>query len=1132
MRALSNRPRHPMSNTESTESGNRMRDTRIKGGRHLRASLLAVSCSLALAAAAAGPAAAGHQGPFGTNFGLAEAVDEQGNHVDVYSGPLALWAGTCDTEAVDTGGTGMGTPPSPLVAPVIHCIDHGTTYFPDNPDDPDPPIDTTWQPDGGAPAWRLNAANRAGGHPDLTLSFRLRRWGHSPRVNNPGSTGVDVISDGEPKDVLVRLPAGLVGDPNAVPQCPAEAVRLTPPACPPETQVGISTISLARGGGVTDQRMPVWNVEPRKGKLAEFIIAANINESARVNIPVVARARTDGDFGIDALALNLPPGLPFVGQTVTIWGVPYAASHDKFRPPSQFTRLGEGADGNEGIPVTGLPDPSGNQPQRYEPSWGPVRPFLVNPTECAPVAPSTGLSVASWRDPTVLKPFSTVWDAPVSGCGEVPFGERGVGFGVQPTSLVADGPTGLTADVAIPQVDESPFEVPVEGASQVEVDEYLAEANAFWKSDGAGLSTAQLEEAVVTLPEGVSVNPAGAAGLAGCSDSQFGLVGSGPPAVFNNGDPFDGVGAECPAGSRIGTVEVYTPILPLVGDEQPGEPNLHGDVVLGSPRSTDPLSGEMFRLLLVVRNRERGLVAKIAGSAVADPVTGQLTTTFERNPRVPFETMRLRLKGGDRGTLALQQRCVARAWTSVLTPWTAAHGGGGSAVSDSGAFAPTSNCAHGFAPRVAAGMSDTRGGGSGAFSLSMSREDGEQWLRGLTAELPLGLVASIGDVPLCSNAQAAAGACPAASRVGAVDAGAGSGTPYFLEKKGSAYLTEGYKGAPYGLATVVPVEAGPFSGQFALRTMVVRQAIHVDRSTAKVTVVSDPFPQIWHGIPLRVRRVTVKMDRAGFMRNPTDCSAKQILTTASSTEGAVHKTATPFQASGCARLAFKPKLALRLTGKRQTRTGKHPGVRAAVTQQAGQAGIERVQVRLPKVLALDPDNARALCEFTDGTKPDLENHCPRGSIVGRARAVSPLLSRPLSGNVYFVKNVRISENGNPIRTLPMIVVALRGEIAINVRGVSSVARNGRLINTFNKLPDAPISQFNMNLQGGNTGILVVTDSARGPLTICGRQIAETDIDAHNGRRADQDARVKTPCKTDNKAKTKKKNKGKRRGRRR
>ncbi len=656
----------------------------------------------------------------------------------------------------------------------------------------------------------------------------------------------------------------------------------------------------------------------------------------------------------------------------------------------------------------------------------------------------------------------------------------------------------------MPQNNEPPQPTPAADADEPTVDAYVDAATAHWGSQ-AGYARAHLDKAVLTLPLGLSVNPAGAAGLEGCSDARVGVTdATSIPMIFDDEDPLDGTGTECLPGSVIGTVSVRTPLL----DER-----LEGQLVLGTPKSTDPESGQMFRMFIVVRSRERGLIAKIGGSAVADPATGQLTATFAKNPRLPFDLMSWRIQGGDRGLLAMPQRCGSVGWSSVLTPWTAAHSAGGAPTSDGGDFVANANCGFGFAPRMTAGTSSQSAGGGGTFSLRFSREDGEQWIREVTATMPRGFSASLRGVPVCGSAAAAAGACPAESRIGWVDAGAGSGTPYFLEKKGTVYLTEGYKGAPYGLSVVVPVEAGPFRGELALSPIVVRQALHIDRSNAQVTAISDPLPVIHHGIPLRGREVTVHVDRPGFVRNPTGCSERQTTVRFGSPEGAQSTAVDRFQVAGCRALAFRPKLRMRLTGRRQTRTGRHPGIKATLNQPAGEAGIQRVEVRLPGSLAFDPENAGGLCEYEQGTAPDLENRCPKASIVGRARAVSPLLNRPLQGDVYFVKNVRIDpRTGNRIRTLPMIVVALRGEIAINLRGRSDTTKKGRLVSTFADVPDAPVTRFDIRIDGGKRGIIAVTRTRRARIDICkGRHTAAVDIDGHNGRRADQDVRMTTPC---------------------
>jgi len=1044
-----------------------------------------------LAAALAPAASADHGQPYGANYGVADAVGA------AWTGPLAFWAGTCDVAGANAGGTGTGSPP----AVVPHCFDHGTGYFPTT-DPAVPPLETVWEPT-REPAWRLDGARQAGAHPDMTVSFWVKR---SP--DGPGNSVHSVMTEGETRTITAKLPPGFVGNPNAVPMCPSSAMQTTPAQCPPESQVGVVTVTLGKGGELEQILAPVWNVEPRDGKVAEFLTSVQFGEAGQANVPIVADARTDGDFGIDALAAEIPTGAPLFGQTITIWGVPWDPAHDKYRAPTGYA--GHDPDGPGGVqpilglPPGGLPDADGVQPESYERGWAaPVRPFLTSQTECDGVAPTTGLELVSWQDPGLIRSYGHQLPLPLTGCDDVDFTPA---FEMAPTSSAADSASGLAATLTTPQNNEPPLELPDEGATDGEVSDYVEDAAEHWKTED-GLATAHLDRAVVTLPDGFTVNPSGAAGLAGCSDAQVGLIAEGNPSTFDRDDPFDGVGGECPNGSKIGTAELYTPLLPASDGEQPGDPNLTGDLVLRTPKSTDPESGDMFRLLMVLRNAERGLVVKIAGEATADKQTGQLTTTFDKSPRLPFTELSVELRGGSRGTLATPQRCGVRGWDATFTPWTAAHGGGGVPASDTGAFTASANCGFGFAPTMKAGMSSGAGGGSGAFSFQFARTDGQQWLRGLTAELPAGLVASVGSVPECTNAQAAAAACPAESRLGTVDAGAGSGTPYFLEKKGSVYLTEGYKGGAFGLATIVPVEVPPFTGAFALDTMVVRQALHVDPTDASVTAISDPFPQIWHGIPLRVRQVTVKIDRPGFMRNPTDCSAKQIVGNFTSATGTASRRAAHFQARGCRGLPFEPRMALRLTGKKQIKAGRHPGLRAAITQAPGEAAFKRATVRLPLSLALDPDNARALCEYVDGIKSDIENHCPKGSIVGRARAVSPLLDRPLTGDVYFVKNIRIHpRTGNQIRTLPMLVVALRGEIAVNLRGETDVASRGRLVNTFANVPDAPISRFALNITGGKRGILVIP---RG--TVCGRQVTEADMDGQNGRRHDVDVKMKTPC---------------------
>jgi hypothetical protein len=1098
----------------------------------MKRTLIAIGTAAALAVLAA-PAQGATGSPIGDHFSFAPA-SANGTDAPAFAGSptgRAFWAGVCDLRS---GGAAIGTPPADRRFP--SCIDHPASTVSAQGSPPDqlfPPLDTDaeagdtgvtgWRfADAGlgltnGPGWRLSDVRQAGTRPDGSASFWFSRSPHS--YKGLGFT-TDLGPDGQPRNIFVSLPAGVVGNPNAVPKCRADQVNTSPVRCHPKTQIGVSTVSL---GHVT-AAYPVYNVEPRDGKTAELVISGvGLSSVYDGNAPVVASARTDGDFGVDAGVSYIPSAAALPGQTFTIWGVPWAASHDRYRPiagfcgtsavPNSNAHLG----GTAAMALTGLAGgfgggfgeipPCSQEPQHYDSSWGPIRPFLTTQTECAAAQPITSIFADNWHSPVTATEDSP---APLlTGCQDIEFDAS---FLLEATSSTPDSPSGLNVDLTVPQNEDPPASVRFNPCEEVGPGCSTAGAPAYWKTED-GLARSHLKDSVVTLPPGFAVNPSAATGLVGCTDAQIGVTNStSDPLVFNNGDPFNddngADGAECPDGSVVGTAEVTTHLL----DEK-----LTGAVVLGEAKSIDPQSGQMFRLFIVVRNKERGIVAKIHGSTKANGVVGeggngQLVTTFANNPRLPFSNLKLSFKSGSKGLLATPQSCGDHEWTSTFTAWS-----GAPDVPQGGDLPVSGDCSLGFAPTLESGMDTRKARGHGKFSFRFARNDGEQWFDRLTAVLPTGLLASVKGLigsNLCSNAQANAGACPASSRVGTVDAKAGSGDPFVLEQKGEIFLTEGYKGGAYGLAVKIRPIAGPFRGAMELSPIVVRQAVHVDRQSAQVTAVSDEFPRVWHGIPTRVREVTVNVDRSNFMLNPSNCEAKQVRTDLVGVGGASASPTRPFQAAGCAALPFKPKLTMRLTGRKQVTTRKHPGIRAQVTQAGiGEAGISRAEVRLPKSLALDVDNAQALCEFVDGTKPDLENHCPKGSIVGRARAESPLLNRPLVGNVYFVKNVRRDPTtGNMIRTLPMVIAALRGEIAINLRGESDVKRK-KLVSTFVGIPDAPVSKFNLNIKGGRNGIIAVTRTRRSLLNLCrlGPQIAESDMDGANGDRHDTDVVMRKPC---------------------
>jgi hypothetical protein len=667
--------------------------------------------------------------------------------------------------------------------------------------------------------------------------------------------------------------------------------------------------------------------------------------------------------------------------------------------------------------------------------------FITLPSTCKDLA-TTGLQVDSHQNPGKYLSYSTVTPIHASGCENLPFAPT---VAVATDTRVAGAPAGVAVDIGLPR-----------------------------NPDGKGKpDTATLRDAHVTLPAGMSINPSAANGLQGCTDAQLGKGTTRPVA--------------CPAASAIGTVDFETPVLPAG--------SLKGTVYLGQPLSGDPLSGEEYRMFLVADSPRYGISVRLVGHVVADPATGQLTASFTENPQVPVSLVRVALRGGDRATLVNPPSCGKSAITGRFTSWA------GQTATASSALTIDQGCerAAAFAPGLSASVSDTRAGGSPSFALSVTHADGEQQLRRIDVALPPGLLAKPAGIPLCAAAAAAAGTCGEGSRIGSVEVAAGAGpSPFGL--KGRAYLTGPYGGGPYGLSIVVPAVAGPFD--FGL--VVVRAAVSLDRNDAHVRVLSDPLPTILDGVPLLLRSVKVTIDRPDTMRNPTACGPLSIGATLTSLGSLTASPTVPFAATGCDKLAFAPKTKIALTGARETADGKHPGVDATVTQAAGQSNIKQVQVTLPLSLALDPDNAQALCEFADG----LRGVCPAKSVIGTATAKTPLLPHELKGKVYFVKGVRQSKTGALIRTLPTLLVQLRGDVDLDLRATTTVDAKSRLVTTFAPIPDAAVSSFRLNLSGGKHGILVVT---QGKDLCTGAQKAGLVSSGHNRKDLKETLALGAPC---------------------
>lgn len=578
-----------------------------------------------------------------------------------------------------------------------------------------------------------------------------------------------------------------------------------------------------------------------------------------------------------------------------------------------------------------------------------------------------------------------------------------------------------------------------------------------------GLAASHLRDVKVTLPEGMTINPGSAGGLGACDDAQLGLGDNSP--------------ARCPDNARIGSVTAKSPLL---------EEDLTGGVYIRSQASGDPESGEMFRLALALENVERGVYVKLGGAVRVSAATGRIVTEFEDNPQLPVERIALTLKSGARAPLANPDTCGEKAIDTTLTSWSS------QTVERRSTF--TVPCADGlgsFAPDFTAGTVSPIAGVASPFALRIDKPDGQSDLDAVTLSLPKGLLANLkGNV---------------GQRVGTARVAAGPGaSPFWLS--GPVVLEGPYGDAPFSLRVTVPAVAGPFD----LGEVVVRQKIYVDPETAQVSIVSDPLPTIVKGVPVRLQSLDVAVDMPGFTINPTSCEPATIDGTLGSSAGQSVPVSTRFQVGECASLGFAPRLAMRATGRKQTRTGHHPGLRAVLTQPTGQANVGRAKVTLPPSIVLDPTNTHDP-ELLCGYDESLRASCPASTVIGRATAHSPVLNRPLTGDVHLVQGIKFGPTGNRLRTTPSLLVKLRGEVAINLRARSDV-RDGRLVTTFASVPDAPVSRFAMKIAGGKNGILVVTRTRRTKIDLCrSRQVADVETDGHNGKQADYRTTVKTPC---------------------
>lgn len=671
-----------------------------------------------------------------------------------------------------------------------------------------------------------------------------------------------------------------------------------------------------------------------------------------------------------------------------------------------------------GVPADPVHDPERACPGDVAPwqggqpcqAGGALKAFLRNPTSCTPddVGLPVDLSLDSWTQPGVWRAARFVSHLPR-------------GYPWAPADWGAEaGTNGCGAVPFQPGLSVTPDSRAAGAPSG-----YAFELTLPQSSEPGPVGQGDVRRAEVRLPEGVRVNPAAADGLAGCSPAQVGLRSVAETA--------------CPDGSRVGSVTIVTPLL---------DAPLTGSIYLASP-GVNPF-GTLLAVYLVARGP--GLIVKLAGRVDSDALSGRLTVVFDDLPQLPFSAVRLAFDGGTRAVLVNPPGCGSYAVVGELTSWSGAvRAVGSSFVVNGGCFGMG---ARPFAPGFSAGVESPVAGGSSPFHLRVTRSDADEELRRVTVRLPRGLLGRLADVVLCSSADAAAGTCPEGSLVGHVVAAAGAGPLPFYIGGGRVYVTGPYGGAPFGLSVVVPAIAGTFD----LGTVVVRAAVFVDRRTAALRAVTDPLPSMLQGIPLQLRDVRVAVDRPGFMVSPTGCGEKRVRGVLESVAGRVVGMSSRFRVADCAALPFHPRLRLFVGSRGHTRARSSTPLTAVLTQQPGEAGIARVSVTLPTILSAQIPVIEDACtpeEFAAG-------RC-ESARVASAAAVTPLLRDPLRGGAYLVRR--------PGQALPDLVVALRGQVSVDLVGRVAIPGGRHLSATFGAVPDVPIERFVLRFHAGLRGVV-------------------------------------------------------------
>ena len=841
----------------------------------------------------------------------------------------------------------------------------------------------------------------AGSHPDsVVLRFSLNR---TPSGESEG---------GALRNVIVKLPPGLIGNPHVVPACSLQVFEVEGESCPVDTQIGVLRVDVPNLGLVAG---PLYNLVAPHGSASEFGF-----KTAGFISRQFFSVRSEEDYGVSVGAINTP--IPATGVEETVWGEPADSEHNHERGALSF---------NGGPPVPSTAEPV---------------PYLTLPTSCGGAAPKTTVEVDSVQEPEhYLSQTVEMLDAGgdparMTGCEVVPFSPTAL---LQPTSASASTATGFGFELGLPDAG-------------------------LLNSEEGAITETQPRKAVIVLPAGMTVNPSVAVGIDTCSEAQYEAeqietnLDAGCPVASKIGD----VTAHSPLieeqveGSIFLAAPYANPFKTLLAMYLVARAKDRGVLVKQAGRiDLDQSTGQITATFdnlppLPYSSFHVQLREGTRAPLVTPPVCGTYTSTGTFTPFSAEGETDMKTIGA---SFQIQNGADGAACPAGGVPPFAPVLTAGSVNNAAGHYSP-------LYLRV-----ERKDGEQEITGFSSLLPPG---LTGNLSGVPFCSDADIQHAREQSGAEAETDpACPQASLIGHSVAEAGVGN-VLAQTPGNLYLGGAFEGAPFSVVSITAAKVGPFD----LGTVVVHLPLKIDPITAQVSIPSGPADQIPHilkGVVIHLRAINITVDREHFMLNPTNCQTMSITDTingsgvdvASPTDDTTASSTSRYQLADCANLAFKPTFKASTSGKTSRQDGA--SLHVALTYPKGSLGsdanIREVKVDLPKQL---PSRLTTLQKACTAHQFDTDPAgCPAASRVGTAKALTPILPVPLEGPAYFV-----SYGG---AQFPELVIVLQGYgVTIDLHGETFINPHTSITSsTFHTIPDQPVTSFELTLpQGPNSAL--------------------------------------------------------------